>query len=140
GWPCRLVATPRTRTSSEQKAMRAGRAGAPVDLDMVRTPLGRMRAGLREELAVPNLVGVCIVFVPPRFFARVPRRLGELELPLAVLRLLLEHPEVVVVEDAQPFHEVRDGNPTVADDQQVFPVLDVRRRGKVVGPHVDTRR
>src|SRR5258708_26150019 len=54
-----------------------------------QNPLGRMRAGLREELAVPNLVGVCIVFVPPRFFARVPRRLGELELPLAVLSLLL---------------------------------------------------
>ncbi len=94
---------------------------------------------LREEFAIANLPSIRIVLVPPGLFPRASRGLGEHELLLGLLRLLLSYSEMVVVEDAQRLDDVGDCDPAVADEKQVFSVLDVCRRGEVVRAEIDPR-
>jgi hypothetical protein len=45
---------------------------------------------------------------------------------------------MVVVEDAQRFDGVGDGDATIPDEQEVLSVLGIGRRREVVGAKVDT--
>jgi hypothetical protein len=72
-------------------------------------------------------VGIGVVLLPPRRLARVPGRLGENKRLLRFRRGVLEDPEMVVVEDAQRFDGIGDGDATIPDEQEVLSVLRIGR-------------
>jgi hypothetical protein len=71
-------------------------------------------------------VGIGVVLLPPRLLARVPGRLGE-DKRLRLRGGVLEDPEMIVVEDAQRFDGIRDGDAAVPDEQEVLSVLGIGR-------------
>jgi len=114
----------------------------PIGITFCLRPLREpARAGrLCEKLSIADPVGVGVVILPPGRLARVPGRLGEDKRPLCHRCGVLEDPKMVVVEDAQRFDGVGDGDATIPDEQQVLSVLGVGRRREVVRPQVDTGR
>jgi hypothetical protein len=81
---------------------------APEDLFGFRSPFSYLGLGLSEEVPITDLPSIRVVLLPPGLYLGVSRRSGEHELLPGVLGLLLSHPEVVVVEDAQRLDDVRD--------------------------------
>src|SRR5688572_10632083 len=96
------------------------------------SPFSYLGLGLSEEFAITNLLSNRVVLCPPGLFLRTSRRGGEHELPPGLIRLHPSQPEMVVVKDTQRLDHVGDCDPAVADEEQVFPVFLVRRRGEVV--------
>src|SRR5207253_2822378 len=81
---------------------------------------GPLRSG--EELPVPRLAGIVIAGLPPGRLARGARRPDETKLLPRLLRILLDHPEMVMVEDAQRLDHVGGGDAAVADQEQILAV------------------
>src|SRR5438034_383221 len=79
-----------------------------------------LNSSSRKQIAITNPPSVRIILVPPGLFAGSAWRPGEEELLSRLLRLLLSHPEMVVVEDAQRLDDVGDSDPAIADKEQVF--------------------
>jgi hypothetical protein len=90
-------------------------------------------AVLGEELPVADLVCIGVVLLPPRLLARVPGRLGQDE-RLGLRGGVLQDPEMVMVEDAQCFDGISDGDATIPDEQEVLSVLGIGRREKLYEP------
>src|SRR5712671_4043188 len=101
---------------------------------------GRDRKKLREKFPIQNLPGICIIFCPPGFFARLAWWFGELQCLSSIFCLLLYNSEMVVIKKPHCFDHVRDSNPAVLDKQQIFSVGVVGRHGEVIGAHIDPGR
>lgn len=93
-----------------------------------------------EELTVADLHRNAVILREPCGLFGSPRRSLEQKLAPGLLGILLRHPELVVIEDAQRLHHVGRGDPPVTDDEEVLGILPVHRPGEVVRAKVDPSR
>src|SRR3954451_12579105 len=90
-----------------------------------------------KELAVADFHGNAVVLGKPRGLPGNPWRTTKEKFALGALGILLRHPEMIMVENAQRLDHVGDSDPAVADDEEVLAIVHVRRLGEVIGPEVN---
>src|SRR5262245_8381360 len=86
---------------------------------------GNDQAYSGEKKSVVDLIGVGIVFRPPRFLTCFSGWLLQFQFFIFLLCFLLRNPEVIVIKHTEGLDDVGDGNSSISNQEKILSVLQV---------------